>query len=320
MRSSPPDTGGRAQVRRAQVLGHRLRNQDDLLGSNIVLVTVDSCRFDTAVRASTPVLDAVADLRRAETYGSFTLPAHSAIFGGFLPNVRDEPRSDFYSKECRQLWRMDRARSPARPRHLLLLPGDNIVAGLRHYGYRAIGAGGVRWFASGYFPSLFDEFHYWGPDKDAVDKFAPRKAEDFALFHTSLLAERAVAAGRFLLFINAAETHAPYGTGHGSMGSADLDLILRRWADSWNGGSHLPDTRQCAADMKLLHQAQVEALETVDRQLGKLLDMLPKPLLLIVCGDHGEAFGEEAMWGHDFPAKEVMEVPLWMGLVDGETW
>jgi hypothetical protein len=298
----------------APELGRQLRNESDLLQCNIVLITVDSCRFDTAVRASTPILDRIAVPRRAETYGSFTLPAHAAIFSGFLPNVREEPQWDFYSKERRQLWRMDRARQPARPRHLILLPGDDVVSGLKRHGYTAIGAGGVRWFSRGYLPSLFDEFHYWGPTGDASDKFAPRKAEDFALFHSGYLAERAVAAGRYFLFINAAETHAPYGGGDESA-DLDLDPVLRRWAANWNGAARLPTTQGCMTDMKLLHQAQIDALEAIDYRLGGLLDMLPPPLLVIVCGDHGEAFGEGRMWGHDFPAKEVMEVPLWMGLV-----
>ena len=64
---------------------------------------------------------------------------------------------------------------------------------------------------------LFDEFHYWGPAGDATDKFAARKEEDFALFHAEYIAARAAAVERFFLFINAAETHAPYGTGSGSM-------------------------------------------------------------------------------------------------------
>ena len=55
-------------------------DEETLLDHNIVVVTVDSCRFDTAQRARTPVLDGIGDLRTAETYGSFTLPAHAAIF------------------------------------------------------------------------------------------------------------------------------------------------------------------------------------------------------------------------------------------------
>ena len=298
---------------RVQDASRVLADDDDLLRYNIVLVTVDSCRFDTAVKASTPVLNSIGELRRAETYGSFTLPAHAAIFGGFLPNVREEPLRDFYSKECRQLWRLGRARQPARPRHLLLLSGDDVVSGFKTLGYRTIGAGGVRWFSSGYFPSLFEEFHYWGPVYDATDKFAERREEDFALFHAEYIAARAAAAGRFFLFINAAETHAPYGTGGGSM---DVEPILRRWSASWNGASPLPHTEECANDMKLLHKAQINALETVDRRLRRLLGILPGPLLLIICGDRGEAFGEAAMWGHDFPAKEVMEVPLWIGTIN----
>lgn len=306
--------GERPDGRRRTDISAALPDGAAVLWHNIVLVTVDSCRFDTAIRAATPVLDAIGDLRRGETYGSFTLPAHAAIFGGFLPNVREEPLRDFYSKECRQLWRLGRARRPARPRHLLLLPGADIVAGLREHGYRTIGAGGVRWFSSGHFPALFDEFHYWGPRNDATDKFAPREAADFALSHAEHLIRRAREAGRFFLFVNAAETHAPYTTGE-EAAEAEVYPVLRRWSSCWNGAARLPRTEQARRDMEMLHDRQIAALEVVDSRLGRLLDGLPGPLLVIVCADHGEAFGEDSLWGHDFPAPSVMEVPLWIGLI-----
>ncbi|GLZ50071.1 metalloenzyme [Actinomycetospora sp. NBRC 106375] len=290
-----------------------LASANDVLSRNIVLITVDSCRFDTAVAATTPNLDTVGGLRRAQTYGSFTLPAHAAIFAGFLPNVRDDPDEDFYSKERRQLWRLASARHPARPRHLVSLDGPDILAGFRALGYRTIGAGGVRWFSRGALPALFDEFHYWGPDNDAHDKFAPRSASSFALTHASTLASRARHAGRYFLFVNAAETHAPYtldDDGH------VVDEILRRWAGHWNGAAGLPATSQRDADMRILHGAQVEALEAVDSRIGSLLNLLAGRLLVVVCGDHGEAFGEDGLWGHDFPAEQVMSVPMWIGCVD----
>jgi membrane-anchored protein YejM (alkaline phosphatase superfamily) len=191
-----------------------------------------------------------------------------------------------------------------------------VLVAQRNLGYRTIGAGGVRWFSSGYLPSLFDEFHYWGPADDATDKFAPRREEDFALSHARHIAERAGTAERFFLFINAAETHAPYGTCHGPV---NVTTILRRWSSHWNGASPLPPGEEAATDMGLLHAAQISALETIDRRLGVLFDMLPGPLLIVICGDHGEAFGESAMWGHDMPAKVVMEVPLWIGTTESTT-
>jgi hypothetical protein len=66
------------------VIDH-LDTAEDILNHNIVLVTLDSCRFDSAQLAATPALDTLGSMRMAETFGTFTLPAHAAIFGGFLP-------------------------------------------------------------------------------------------------------------------------------------------------------------------------------------------------------------------------------------------
>ncbi|MEV6197818.1 hypothetical protein AB0M19_36115 [Streptomyces sp. NPDC051920] len=36
-----------------------------------------------------------------------------------------------------------------------------------------------------------------------------------------------------------------------------------------------------------------------------------------MCADHGEAFGEDGWWGHNQPVPEVMQVPMWIGVVPG---
>ena len=50
--------------------------------------------------------------------------------------------------------------------------------------------------------------------------------------------------------------------------------------------------------------------------MTELTNLLPKPILVAVRGDHGEAFGERNRYGHGFPAKEVMEVPLIYGVIE----
>jgi len=38
--------------------------------------------------------------------------------------------------------------------------------------------------------------------------------------------------------------------------------------------------------------------------------------MLIVCGDHGECFGENMYWGHGYSIPPVMEVPLLISFLD----
>jgi hypothetical protein len=222
------------------------------------------------------------------------------------------PLADFYSRERRQLWRLSRARKQSSQRALLMLEGDDVVHGFANAGYRTIGAGGVRWFRSGYLPALFDEFQYWGPAGDDLDKFAPRFSVDFALSHTDALVSRACRSSRYFLFINAAETHALYGIGDGDR---EVTRAVRRWSTHWNGASLLPRSEEAVRDMEVMRSAQIKALETADMRIGELFSMLPRPAIVIVCGDHGELFGESRLWGHDVAAPEVLTVPMWIGCI-----
>ena len=56
--------------------------------------------------------------------------------------------------------------------------------------------------------------------------------------------------------------------------------------------------------------AQIKALEYVDRHIPTLIERLPHPCTLIICGDHGDCMGEDGLSGHGFYHEKVMEVPM----------
>lgn len=281
---------------------------------NIVVVTVDCCRFDTAALAATPTLDALGPLRRAVTPGTFTLPAHMAFFSGYFPNVMELPHRDYYSREARQLWRLGRAKQKDRDSYHLLLEGDTLWEGLRRAGYYQLGAGGVRWFLTKTLTEGFDEFVFAGPN-DYSDWFAQRTGADFVLARPDLLVQKLPAAHPWFLFVNALETHAPYNDGLTPL-PEEAAAIIARGAPIWAGRSgRMLHTDLSAGDYQVLHRLQVASMETVDARLGVLFDLLPKPFVALVCADHGECFGENGRWGHGFAAEPVMNVPLWVGAV-----
>ena len=55
---------------------------------SVLLITLDSCRYDSFRRSSTPAMDRVGPLHRAMAPSHFTFGSHAAIFKGFLPSVR----------------------------------------------------------------------------------------------------------------------------------------------------------------------------------------------------------------------------------------
>ena len=56
---------------------------------SVLLITLDSCRYDSFRRSTTPAMDRVGPLHKAMAPSHFTFGSHSAMFKGFLPSVRD---------------------------------------------------------------------------------------------------------------------------------------------------------------------------------------------------------------------------------------
>ncbi len=56
-------------------------------------------------------------------------------------------------------------------------------------------------------------------------------------------------------------------------------------------------------------RAQRASLEYVDRELALLFTEL-KDYFAVICGDHGDCWGEDGLWGHGFYHPRVMEVPM----------
>jgi hypothetical protein len=238
------------------------------------------------------------------------------MFSGYLPNVTDLPLQDYYSRERFQLWRLSRAKSKPRDGFGLMLQGDTILEGFRGRGYRTVGVGGVRWFLTKTLTREFDQFMFWGP-KDYLNWFQARATEDFALEHVDEIVAQVRHARPWFLFINSIETHAPYNNGVDEV-SEQLTQIIEHGKPIFAGRRDFElQVDLSPGEFKLMHRAQIRALEVADERLGRLFERLPKPFVAIVTGDHGECFGELGRWGHGFPAEPVLRVPLVVGSVDG---
>lgn len=85
---------------------------------------------------------------------------------------------------------------------------------------------------------------------------------------------------RLFLFMNVSATHTPH-----------FGYLAGATEDTWES--------QCAA------------LSYADGQLGRLFAALPEhgPWLVIMCADHGEAYGEDGHTGHGIAHPAVWSVP-----------
>lgn len=296
---------------------------DELADRSVILVTLDSCRYDVAAAAHTPHLNRLGPVWECETTGTYTLPAHVALFTGQLP----KPTSGRYhlaGRELDAIWRSAAAR-PTGPDNRIGVgfEGRTIMADYHRRGFTVIGSGGVTFFdpddPANLLPTLFERFRYVGrPNRSGTvlrDRVIDR-SHTLTLWHADELADECVNADRFFLFINCASTHVPYTSPTGRLTPDIAELLARVY--QLHDGHHADDTRPhlTGDDRATLLDLQRHALEWADGQLGRLFDALsPRGPLVVVCADHGESFGEDGRHGHGHPHPTVTTVPLWCGLL-----
>lgn len=265
---------------------------NDTSSPNILFVTLDSCRWDSYARASMPFLNGLCPARRAYAQATFTYAAHMAMFQGILPHVPE--RLPFYNRYERQLIRIAN-RTTTVPSIVSFDSGTvNIVSGFRQRGYFTLGLGAMEWFRHPHLTETFEEFHMTGIH-------ARRQVE--------ILLERVKPDQPFFSLLNFGETHDPYqfsnkeGVQHSTTSRARQHNFFFGKFDEKGWASQ---TRCC---------------EYLDTQLAILLKHLrgfERSTIIVICGDHGECFGEEGMFGHGFYHPKVMEVPLAIFEVNGQ--
>ncbi|QNE74644.1 sulfatase-like hydrolase/transferase [Streptomyces finlayi] len=247
-------------------------------GHGIAFVTLDSLRYDVA-RATTAAggTPRLANWLPGEhwedrrTPGTFTLPAHMAFFSGFLPKLPQPVQPP-------RLWE---CRPPAfKTPHpsTFVFDAPDLLTGLTQHGYRTACVGGVTYFSretplGSVLPNMFQE-DYWRPEFCSPDPDSTRHQVDKALD----VADRH--SGRPLfLFVNVSATHVPHGH------------YLGQSTDSW--------------------ESQAAALRYADEHLGRLMEGLAQrgPWLVILCADHGDAFGDDGYHGRGIAHPAVWSVP-----------
>ncbi|WP_200926859.1 STM4013/SEN3800 family hydrolase [Acidovorax sp. Leaf78] len=245
---------------------------------DIVIITLDTLRFDVAQaafeRGELPVLARhllPSGWERRHSPSSFTYAAHQAFFAGYLPTPASPGRhARLFASAFRG--------SETTGRHTFAFDEASIPEALTARGYHTVCIGGVGFFnqqnALGrVLPGLFAESH-WNPALGVGRRDSTRR-------QVALAVERLHATdGRVLLFINVSAIHSP-------------------------NRAHLPGAEE---DSLATHAA---ALRSVDAALAPLFEVCAAraPTFVIVCSDHGTAYGEDGHHGHRVGHDIVWTVP-----------
>jgi hypothetical protein len=257
---------------------------------DIVLLTLDTLRYDVARDACaagrTPNLAALLpggawELRHAP--GSFTYASHQAMFAGFLPTPA---RPGKHPRLFALRFEGSETTSPT----TCVLDAADVPSGLRARGYRTICIGGVGFFnkrnALGrVLPGLFEESH-WSPATSVREKASTENQIALACRRLAEIPK----AERVFLFVNVSALHQP----------------------NW---FYLPEATP-GVDTLASHAA---ALAYVDGELPPLFDALRARggALVVVCSDHGTAYGDDGFQGHRLAHPCVWNVPYAHFMLEG---
>jgi hypothetical protein len=246
---------------------------------DLFILVLDALRFDVAsdvlAAGQIPNLAGLVqgNWERRHAIGTFTLPAHEAMFAGFFPTP---PAPGPHPRPI--ALRFPGSRTIAA--HTLVLDGPSLPSAYGAAGYRTLCFGGVGYFdprspLGGQLVRHFAEA-YWSRETGVTSRSAP--ARQFRQVAERL--DTIPPAERVFLFINAAATHPP--TRIFAAGARDES----------------PETQRAA-------------LIALDRHLPELLAALRRRggAVGIVCSDHGTCFGEDGYVGHRHVHPLVMSVP-----------
>ncbi len=256
-------------------------NARALIGSHdVVLLTLDTLRYDVAcaelAAGRTPNLAALLPggmWEERHTPASFTYAAHQAFFAGFLPTpARPGPHPRLFAARF--------AGSETTGDDTYAFDAPDLVTGLAQAGYHTICIGGVGFFnrqtpLSCVLPDLFAESH-WSPALGVADQRSTAHQVALAVARIA-----AVAPGqRLFLFLNVAALHQP-----------NYFYLDGTTSDSL--------------------ESHAAALRYVDGQLPPLFAALRQrgPALVVLCSDHGTAYGEDGYSGHRLAHPAVWTVP-----------
>lgn len=248
--------------------------------ADVLFVTLDTLRYDVARDAlaagSTPNLGRALSpggWEERHTPASFTYAAHHSFFAGFLPTPsRPGPHPRLFAARFEG--------SETISEQTCVFDAPDIVSGLAARGYHTACVGGVGFFnkqnpLGRVLPDLFDESH-WEPRFGVTE---PRSTEHQVGKALEIIS-RVSRGGRVFLFLNVSAIHQP-------------------------NRIYLPGAEH---DSLASHAA---ALAYVDGELPPLFDALARrgPTIVVICSDHGTAYGEGGYRGHRVAHRVVWTVP-----------
>jgi hypothetical protein len=275
---------------------------------NLILVVLDSLRYDSWLEANPTALSALGRVERRWSYASWTAPSHYNLLMGLLPHSSPPEvyASEYYKSD---FLRYTERLGVAGVEFSKILPSMFLPTYLKHgLGYTT--------HAMVSMPVL-NRHTVINRDFDSYELMPKHNDMAAMLGRMTFSAERP----SFYL-LNVGETHYPY-----ALPDEDPSLwprisgvhgVFKRLHAVSEEDAAPAEPREFFDEQALreLRDRQIRAVEYLDAVFAQLFDLLPPDTWVIVTSDHGELFGENRYFGHGPIAHEkVFEVPFVEGLV-----
>jgi hypothetical protein len=270
---------------------------------NLVIVVLDSLRYDSWVEAAPPALAQLGPVERRWSYATWTAPSHYNLLMGLLPHTSPPEvyASEYYKEDFR---RYSERLGVEGMEFKRVLPSIFMPTYLRNtLGYR-----------TGAMVSMpvLNPHTVINRDFDSFE-LMPTHNDMAAMLPKLGFGERP----SFWL-LNVGETHYPYALPDEDPAEwpkiSGVHGVFRR-LDEGDPPTE-PGEFFDRARLRELQDRQINAVGYVDGVIARLFDQLPSDTWVIVTSDHGELFGEDRYFGHGPVMHEkVLEVPYVEGMV-----
>ncbi len=271
--------------------------------NNYVLIVFDSCRYDSFVRARPRVMKKLGAVERRWSYASWTSPSHYNLLIGLLPHKspRHVYASEYYKTEFlkfnERLGTDDLKFASLVPRLYLPLFLKESLSYRTHARVSLPVLNPKTILNQGFDSYKLMEKHN--------DMRAMLPEMQFSEEHPSFY------------LLNVGETHYPYALADESPDEwpriSGVHGVFKHLDEHVVGGKLVARKQKFFDNTKLetLRKRQVRAVQSLDRVVEELFDLVPKNTYITITADHGELFGEGGYFGHGpIQHEKVWEVPF----------
>ena len=277
--------------------------------NNYIIVTFDSCRYDSFVKARPKVMKKLGKLERRWSYASWTSPSHYNLLIGLMPHTSPPHvyASEYYKKD---FVRFNERLGVDDIQFRSLVPKMYLPAFLKDtMGYRT--------HAMVSLPVL-------NPKTILNNGFDTYKLMDKHNDMRAMVKAMTFCDQPSFYLMNVGETHYPYALPDEPPEQwpriSGVHGVFKHLDDQVVGGKLLTKKTKEQEKffdnkkLKMLRDRQIAAVKYLDGVVEEMFDLVPKNTYITLLADHGELFGEEGYFGHGpIQHEKVYEVPFLEG-------